>query len=242
MKAINKHINNIHNQLINPGDTEEILSLLSTGEISLENAENFLLEATEADLETVTSELNIVDYNIANTDIAIIGISCRYPGAKNSQEFWENLKNGIDSVTEPPPQRWEGKNWYHPDPEHPNTAYSKSAGFLDEIDRFDPLFFEISPAEAQFMDPQQRIFLEEAYRAIEDAGYAADSFKNKQCGVFVGVGDSGYSQLLLDAGLGTNRLALTGQLRSMVPARIAYFLNLKGPVVAIDTAYSPGRK
>ena len=244
IQDISKQVNNSHNKPISSVNSEEILSLLSVGEISLENAENLLLEIAEPHPKAEvypkleTNELIEINQDIKTTDIAIIGISCRYAGAKNPKEFWENLKNGIDSVKEVPPGRWEEKNWYHPDQDHPGTSYSKSNGFLDEIDKFDPLFFEISPAEAQFMDPQQRIFLEEAYHAIEDAGYAPDSLKSQKCGVFVGVIDSGYNQLLLDSGLGANRFTLTGNQLSIVPARIAYFLDLKGPVVAIDTACS----
>ena len=237
--AITKQMNNDQNKLMNPDNPEEILSLLSAGKISLENAENFLLEEVEPEPPRETSGLTPVQNDIETTDIAIIGISCRYPGAKNWKEFWENLKNGVDSVTEVPPGRWEEQNWYHPDPDHPGTSYSKSAGFLDEIEKFDPLFFQIPPGEAQFIEPQQRIFLEEAYHAIEDAGYAADSLKGKQCGVFVGAtADSDYSKLLSISGLGTHRLALTGNLLSIVPARIAYVLDLRGPVVAVDTACS----
>ncbi|NEO94894.1 MAG: zinc-binding dehydrogenase, partial [Moorea sp. SIO3G5] len=229
----------IQNKLINMDSSEEILSLMSAGEISLETAEKLLLEIVEPEIKTEINGLKPGHNNIANTDIAIIGISCRYPGANNWNEFWENLKNGIDSVTEVPPGRWEEKNWYHPDPEHPGTSYSKCAGFLDEIDKFDPLFFQISPEEAQFMEPQQRIFLEEAYHAIEDAGYATDSLRGKQYGVFVGASTNGdYSELLSISGLDTHRMALTGNILSVIPARIAYLLDFRGPVVAIDTACS----
>ncbi|HEY9804638.1 MAG TPA: polyketide synthase [Leptolyngbyaceae cyanobacterium] len=228
-------VENSHNRLITKDNSESILSLQNPREITVEKSENLLLEEVESATKTNT----VISQPVKNTDIAIIGISCRYPGAKNWREFWENLKNGVDSVTEVPPGRWQEKEWYHPDPEHPGTSYSKCAGFLDEIDKFDPLFFQISPVEAQFIEPQQRIFLEEAYHAIEDAGYAADSLKGKQCGVFVGAGTNGdYNRLLSLAGLDTNRLALTGNLLSMIPARIAYFLDLKGPVVALDTACS----
>ncbi|NES19697.1 MAG: acyltransferase domain-containing protein, partial [Symploca sp. SIO3E6] len=216
-------------------ESEEVLSLLSSGEISLENAENLLLRAQpEPEITIKSDKLN----PNKNTDIAIIGISCRYPGAKNHQEFWQNLQNGVDSVTEPPPGRWEGQNWYHPDPEHPDTSYCKCAGFIDDIDKFDPSFFQISPGEAQFIEPQQRIFLEEAYHAIEDAGYAPDALKGKQCGVFVGAIGSDYRNLLSNSGLGSHRLALSGNQLSIVPARIAYFLDLRGPVMAVETACS----
>ena len=215
--------------------SEDVLSQLSTGEISLENAEKLLLEVAEPDPKQKKEELG----EVGNTDIAIIGMSCRYPGAKNWREFWDNLKNGVDSVTEAPPGRWEEKDWYHPEPEHPGTSYSKCAGFLDEIDKFDPLFFEISPGEAKFIEPQQRIFLQEAYHAIEDAGYAPDTVKGKKWGVFVGAGSNGdYSKLLSMSGLDSHRLSLTGNLLAVIPARIAYFLDFKGPVLAVDTTCS----
>jgi|GEM_PF-3541583 len=238
-KAIeDNQIDKIPNKLINMDSSEEILSLMSAGKISLETAEKLLLEIAEPEINTEINEFDPSQNNIPTTDIAIIGISCRYPGANNWKEFWENLKNGVDSITEPPPGRWEEKNWYHPDPEHPGTSYSKSAGFLDEIDKFDPLFFQISPEEARFIDPQQRIFLEEAYHAIEDAGYATDSLRGKKYGVFVGASTGDYSELLSLSGLDTHRMALTGNILSVIPARIAYLLDFRGPVVAIDTACS----
>ncbi|NEP77742.1 MAG: acyltransferase domain-containing protein [Okeania sp. SIO3B3] len=230
---------NIQNKLMNNIDnSEEILSLISAGEISLETAEKLLLQEEEVVVEPEKkTEEN--EFDPGKNDIAIIGISCRYPGAKNWREFWDNLKNGVDSVTEAPPGRWEENDWYHPDPEHPGTSYSKCAGFLAEIDKFDPLFFQISPGEAKFIEPQQRIFLEEAYHAIEDAGYAPDALKGKQWGVFVGAGNNGYyNKLLSMSGLDSHRLSLTGNLLSVIPARIAYFLDLKGPVLAVDTACS----
>ena len=235
-KAITQEINNSHDlDILDLDNSEELLSQLSSGEISLEAAEKLLLEEV-VEVSQKTEQKN--DITTTDTDIAIIGISCRYPGANNWKEFWENLKNGVDSVTEVPPGRWEERNWYHPDPEHPDTSYSKWAGFLDRVDKFDPLFFQISPEEARFIEPQQRIFLEEAYHAIEDAGYATDSLRGKQCGVFVGASIGDYSNLLAIYGLSNHRMVLTGNLLSVVPARIAYFLDLQGPVVVTDTACS----
>ncbi|MGD1702704.1 polyketide synthase [Dapis sp. BLCC M229] len=214
-------------------EQDEILSLLESGEISLEDAEKLLLQERETEQDEINKSALI-----QNTDVAIIGISCRYPGANNWKEFWENLKNGVDSVTEVPPERWNEKNWYHPDPNHPNTSYSKWGGFLEDVDKFDSQFFNIPPSEAQFIDPQHRIFIEEAYHAIEDAGYAANSLKSKDCGVFVGATNGDYLKLLSMSGLDTNRHALTGNLLSILAARIGYFLDLRGPLIAIDTACS----
>ncbi len=233
--------------LDNPTDSTALLSQLQLGEISLEQAEALLLDNSPIKGEIlVTGERadenpplpNVPHSPPASTDIAIIGISCRYPGAKNWQEFWENLKNGVDSITEVPPEKWADESWYNPDPNHPHTSYSKWSGFIDDVDKFDPFFFQISPTEAQYMEPQHRIFLEEAYHAIEDAGYAADSLKGKPCGVFVGAANGDYAELLFRSGLYTNRQVLTGNSVSVLPARIAYFLDLRGAVMAIETACS----
>ena len=219
---------------VKENDAADILSQLQSEDISLDRAEKILLEVADADrVDEIPKSTSV-----QNTDIAIIGMSCRYPGANNCQELWENLKNGVDSVTEIPPGRWEGKNWYHPDPEHPDTSYSKWGGFLEGVDKFDPFFFQIAPAEAKFIEPQQRIFLEVAYHAIEDAGYAADSLKGKKCGVFVGAANGDYSKLLSMSGLETNRQVMTGTSLSVLPARIAYYLDLRGPAMAIETACS----
>ncbi|MEM1171409.1 MAG: alpha/beta fold hydrolase, partial [Cyanobacteria bacterium P01_H01_bin.35] len=215
---------------------EKLLAQLQAGEISLENAESLLLE-TEAKTPQQKAKAK-QSTSVENTDIAIIGISCKYPGSNNWQEFWKNLKNGVDSVTEISPEKWQQKNWFNPDPENSDTSYSKWSGFLDDVDKFDPFFFKISPGEAKYIEPQQRIFLEEAYHAIEDAGYSPESFKGKQCGVFVGAANGDYVELLLRSGLHTNRQVLTGNSVSVLPARIAYFLDLRGPVMAIETACS----
>src|SRR6185436_6819406 len=110
-------------------------------------------------------------------------------------------------------------------------------GFLADIDCFDPLFFNISPQEAELMDPQQRLFLQEAWRALEDAGYAKQALDGKKCGVFVGCGVSDYQKELDKANI-AHAHSFTGNSAAILAARIAYHLNLKGPSLAIDTACS----
>jgi acyl transferase domain-containing protein len=163
----------------------------------------------------------------AGSGIAIIGISARFPRADNIAEYWENLANGVDAVTEVPPDRWDVNKYYHPKPDTPDKTYCKWGGFLQDIDRFDPLFFSISPAEAEMLDPQQRLFLQEAWHAIEDAGYSAESLNNVRCGIYVGVmgGNEYPSPSMFNA-------------HSILAARLSYFLNLRGPTMAIDTACS----
>ncbi|UCH94143.1 MAG: hypothetical protein JSV88_28270 [Candidatus Aminicenantes bacterium] len=162
-----------------------------------------------------------------SAEVAVIGMSGRFPGADNIYRYWQNLANSVNSVTEVPADRWDVNQYYEPDTTDPNKTYCKWGGFLQDVDQFDPLFFNISPAEAELLDPQQRLFLQEAWRAIEDAGYAADSLSNSKCGVYVGVmsGQEYPSTNMLSA-------------YSILPARISYFLNLKGPAVPIDTACS----
>jgi polyketide synthase PksM len=175
----------------------------------------------------------------ASVDVAIIGMSCRYPKSENIEAFWQNLKNGTDCITEVPGNRWkEFSNWYHPDPYHAGTASNKWGGFIDDVDAFDPLFFGISPSDAEFMDPQQRIFLEECLKTIESAGYAPSSLSDQSCGVYVGCAAGDYGKVLAAKGKDTNGAAFLGTSNSILAARISYHLNLKGPSVAIDTACS----
>ncbi|WP_434101681.1 SDR family NAD(P)-dependent oxidoreductase [Methylocaldum gracile] len=167
------------------------------------------------------------------TDIAVIGISGRFPGAANVNEFWENLIDGRDSTGDVPQGRW--------DLDKLGSALSGAAedtgiergGFLDDIDCFDPLFFNISPQEAEVMDPQQRLFLQESWKALEDAGYSPKALAGRECGVFVGVSQGDYS---LRGPVSAH--LLIGNTNSMLASRIAYHLDLSGPCMAIDTACS----
>ncbi len=108
--------------------------------------------------------------NSQKTGIAIIGMACRFPGADNYNEFWENLENGVDSIKEIPPDRWDINKYYSPDINESNKSISKWCGLVDNFDVFDNEFFNISPREAQHMDPQQRLLLEEAWHCIENSG------------------------------------------------------------------------
>ncbi|AJQ95102.1 SDR family NAD(P)-dependent oxidoreductase [Gynuella sunshinyii] len=167
--------------------------------------------------------------------IAIIGNAGRYPGAANLAEFWDNLANGRDSIVEIPAQRWNWADYYDQDRKKPGRIYCKWLGALTDIDQFDPAFFMISPAEAETMDPQYRIFLEQAYLAFEDAGYSPQSLSQQKCGVYMGVMNSEYVHLLSAS---QSSALNTGNSFSMAAARISYFLNLKGPAIPVDTACS----
>lgn len=171
-------------------------------------------------------------------DIAVIGISGRFPGAGNVDEFWSNLEQEKDSIITIPKERWNWEEYYDPDPKAPGKSYSKVGGFIKGIDRFDPLFFNISPVEAVYMDPQQRFFLEEVWKALEDAGCSDRSLSDKKCGVFVGASQGDYVKALTRNNAENSGEAFTGMAVSILASRISYFLNLIGPCITVDTACS----
>ncbi|GAX59140.1 polyketide synthase [Candidatus Scalindua japonica] len=171
-------------------------------------------------------------------EIAVIGISGRFAGSDTIDEYWENLLNGLSCITEVSAARWNIDEFYDTDQSKPNKSYSKWAGCVRDIDKFEPSFFEISRKEAELLDPQQRIFLEETWNALEDAAYSDSMLSNRKCGVFVGVGGSEYEKMLKREGMQPDAYTLTGNTSSILTSRIAYILNLKGPSIAIDTACS----
>lgn len=168
-------------------------------------------------------------------DIAIIGMAGRYAGAQDLREYWNNLVAGRDCISLVPPSRWDvSRHAGAVGP--PATAYCKWLGALSGIEHFDSLFFNIAPAQAELMDPQQRLFLEEAYRAFEDAGYGPELLSGLQCGVYLGISGNEYESLLRERIPGC--VDNGGNHSAMAAARIAYHLNLRGPALAIDTACS----
>jgi len=127
--------------------------------------------------------------------IAIVGMSCRFPGAPSLQGFWQLLIEGRDAISEVPKERWDSEALYAKEPATPGKMCSKWGGFIDGIDRFDADFFGISPHEAARMDPQQRVFLEVAWEALEDAGIAPAKLAGTRTGVFAGVCTSDFAML-----------------------------------------------
>ncbi|MGZ8245714.1 SDR family NAD(P)-dependent oxidoreductase, partial [Methylomagnum sp.] len=176
--------------------------------------------------------------HVAEAPIAVIGLAGRFPGARDAEEFWRLLAEGRSGVVEVPPTRWDTAEHYDPTGKADAKTLSKWGGFLDGIDEFDPLFFGIAPAEAELMDPQQRLFLQTAYHALEHAGHTGISAAGSRCGVFVGVGRGDYGQQLIRSRKNLNAYAMMGLNSSILAARIAYWLNLTGPSLALDTACS----
>ncbi|AGP33713.1 SDR family NAD(P)-dependent oxidoreductase [Sorangium cellulosum] len=171
-------------------------------------------------------------------EIAIIGMSGRFPGARNLREFWANLVEGRVSIGEVPASRWDAEALYDPDPKSRGKSVSKWGGFIDDADVFDPRFFRITPRDAVYMDPQQRLFLEESWKTFEDAGYSDRDLDGARCGVFVGCKIADYLIRLQGLGDQVEGHAMSGNDISMLPARLSYFLNLRGPSLPINTACS----
>ncbi len=173
--------------------------------------------------------------------IAIVGIGCRLPGGANDPEtFWDLLRNGVDAIREIPADRWKIEEFFDPNPGTPGKTYSRWGGFMDQIDRFDPEFFGISPREAVHMDPQQRIFLEVAWEALEDAGIPPHTLKGSSTGVFVGTTMTDYLQQHLRYGNSSDLDAyiISGNTMNAISGRLAYFLGTHGPSISMDTACS----
>ncbi|ASZ12601.1 non-ribosomal peptide synthetase [Chitinophaga sp. MD30] len=172
----------------------------------------------------------------AKDEVAIIGISGRYPGADNLDEFWKNLQAGKDCITEVPANRWDAAALYSTEKGMPGKSYSRWGGFINDVDKFDPLFFNISPREAELMDPQERLFLQTVWETIEDAGYTRQQLGRK-VGVYAGVMYEEYQLFGAEETLKGNFVNPAG-IASGVANRISYFFNFQGPSMAIDTMCS----
>ena len=177
--------------------------------------------------------------------IAIIGMDCRLPG-KNYQDingtdaFWHALLDEQDSIEPIPLSRWDNRLYYDVDPNAKGKMYSSEGGFLSDIKLFDAKFFNISPREAEYLDPQQRLALITSWHALEDAGLVEGELKNSQTGIYLGISTHDYDQLIQKQVPFTelSTYQATGTSFAISAGRIAYFLGTNGPCMAIDTACS----
>ncbi len=171
---------------------------------------------------------------------AIVGYAARFPGAADADEFWQVLREGRDAVSEVPEDRWDVEEFFDPDPDAPGKVVTRRAGFVDDVTGFDAPFFGLSAREVRSMDPQHRLLLETAWRAVEHSGTAPTALANTNTGVFIGLSTHDYLGMVSDEltyaeieaylAIGTSSAAAAG--------RISYRLGLQGPAVSVDTACS----
>ncbi|MHC3468730.1 type I polyketide synthase [Streptomyces sp. 7R007] len=172
--------------------------------------------------------------------LAVIGMSCRLPGGGSPEEFWQSLTDGRSLTSQFPEERHSVAGFYHPDPDHPGTAYTLAGNFLQgPVDTFDPTVFGISPREAAGMDPQQRLVLELAWEAMENACLPPAELEGSRVGVFLGASTSDYVRMRQQKGAmsDVDAYQLIGE-PSFLAGRVSYTFGFQGPSMVIDTACS----
>lgn len=221
---------------------ETIHSFYQGDAVASKESNNLTIQTSPFKIPTIQSERLLLGKAFKENEtfpgilepIAVIGMSGRFPGTRNINELWEVLSNGQSMIREIPAERFDWRPYYGDPLTQPGKTNCKWFGYIPGVTEFEPLFFEISPREAELMDPRQRLLLQESWRALEDSGYGEKQIKNEKIGMFVGVEQGEYQLLTKEEG------DVTSNSNAILACRLAYFLNLHGPVMAIDTACSSG--
>jgi acyl transferase domain-containing protein len=197
-----------------------------------------LVKRSLAALKDLRSKYESLD-NSRREPIAIVGMGCRYPGGGDSPEaLWKLLCGKVDAVTEIPADRWEAQQYFDPEVGTPGKMHMRFGAFLSAPDQFDPYFFGISPREAAQTDPQQRIFLEVTWHALEDAGLSVKALAGSDTGVFVGANTNDYLQMQMADPQVLDTYSIIGGTNCIIPNRLSYLLDLRGPSISYDSACS----
>lgn len=175
---------------------------------------------------------------VEDNRVAVIGMSGCFPMAGDLDAFWNNLKEGRDCIQEIPEARWDWRALFGDPHREAGKTDVKWGGFIDGVDQFDPLFFGISPHEAEMMDPQQRLLMTCVWQTLEEAGYSAERLAGTRTGIFAAVGSSSYPKLLADAGVPVDGFTATGVTPSVGPNRMSFFMDWHGPSEPVETACS----
>jgi acyl transferase domain-containing protein/SAM-dependent methyltransferase len=191
------------------------------------------------EIRELRSRVAELERDAAADPIAITGIGLRFPGgARNAADFARLLWDGVDAITPIPSERWNVETLFDADPDAPGKMLTRWGGFLDDVDKFDAEFFGISPREAASMDPQQRLALEVAWEALEDAGQSPHALMGHRAGIYLGIANNDYGRALFAHPESIDVYFSAGNAYSVASGRLAYFLGTQGAAVSIDTACS----
>lgn len=202
-------------------------------EEAIETEENVYEEKVYKEKVYETKEVSVLNRTVPSKKIAVVGMGCHFPGSSNRKEFWDNLKNGVDSITEVPKSRWDSNALYASEYEK-GKSISKWGGFIDNIEMFDPEYFNFSPESAKEIDPLVRQVLEVTTDALRDAGYTNKEVYGSNMGVYIGSRSGLYGSRITQP----TKTTILGIGQNFIAAHLSHFYNFTGPSYVLDSACS----